>query len=196
MPDLDAYAEPRRDAATLEARRQALLDQLGWLEDEAAALAPLLAALPAWATDQAPMPNDRTAKETFAAFAALDREVTPRWLARVQAEDAPVLETPALDLEGANGRGLEDLLADLRAARADLRAAFRAVPAAAWSRTAVLPKKGGPVPGGETTDLYGVALLVVRRDAEWLKELAYRLHEADLRPRTPEDDLPTPPPRP
>ncbi len=185
MPDLDAYAQPRRDAATLAARREALLDQLGWLEDEASALAPLLAALPAWATDQAPMPNDRTAKETFAAFAALDRDVTPTWLARIQSEDAPVLETPALDLEGANDRDLEALLTDVRAARAELRAAFEAVPAAAWSRSAVLED--------ETMDLYGVALFVVRRDAEWLKELAYRLHEADLRPRSPEDDLPRQP---
>ena len=192
MPDLDAYAEPRRDAATLAARREALLDQLGWLEDEAAALAPLLAALPAWATDQAPMPNDRTAKETFAAFAALDREVTPRWLERIASEDAPALETPDLEdaLEGANDRDLDDLLADVRAARADLRAAFEAVPAVAWSRKAVLPSDGAL--DGATTDLYGVALHVVRRDAEWLKELAYRLHEADLRPRTPEDDLPRP----
>ncbi|MGB3542099.1 hypothetical protein, partial [Rubrivirga sp.] len=106
MPDLDAYAQPRRDAATLAARREALLDQLGWLEDESSALAPLLANLPTWATEQAPMPNDRTAKETFALFAALDRDVTPRWLERIQAHDAPVLETPDLVLEGATAEGV------------------------------------------------------------------------------------------
>ena len=34
--DLDAYVRPPQAAATLAARREALLDQMGWLEDEAA----------------------------------------------------------------------------------------------------------------------------------------------------------------
>ncbi len=186
MADLDRYAQPRRDAATLAARREALLDQLGWLEDEAAALAPLLAALPAWATDQAPMPGDLTAKEVFASIAATDRDVTTGWVERVQAEEAPELATPEPHgTEGANDRPLTDLLADLKGARAGLRQSFEAAPAAAWSRPLVLD--------GTPTDLYGLALAVVQRDAERLKELAYRLHEADLRPRTPADDLPRPP---
>lgn len=219
MADLDRYASPPRDAATLAARRDALLDQLGWLEDEAAALAPLLAALPVWATEQAPMPGDLTAKETFAAIAADDRDATPAWIARVLAEDAPEVEwpahrgtggtapegqgadvlaapagdgaapaegdAPAAGDRGANARPLDDLLNDLRAARAALRQSFEAAPAEAWSRRLVLE--------GAETDLYGLALAVVQRDAERLKDLAYRLHEADLRPRTPADDLPRPP---
>ena len=187
MPDLNRYADPPRDAATLAARRAALVDQLGWLEDEAAALAPLLAGLPAWAVEQAPLETDLSAKETFAALAALDRDVYSDWVARVQAEEAPDLAAPdpLPRVDGANGRALGALLADLRAARADLRATFEAVPAEAWGRPATLD--------GRTTDLYGVALAVVQRDADHLKALAYRLHEADLRPRTPESDLPRPP---
>ena len=227
MADLDRYAQPPRDAATLAARRGALLDQLGWLEDEAAALAPLLAALPAWATEQAPMPGDLTAKETFAAIAADDRDETAVWIGRVLAEDAPAVawperrgsggtapdDRPAASASGAevgaaaggdgaatpegdraataggdgaaNARPLDDLLADLRAARAALRQRFEAAPAEAWSRPLVLD--------GQRTDLYGLALAVVQRDADRLKSLAYRLHEADLRPRTPADDLPRPP---
>ena len=227
MADLDRYASPPRDAATLAARRDALLDQLGWLEDEAAALAPLLAALPAWATEQAPMPGDLTAKETFAAIAADDRDATPAWIARVLSEDAPEVEwpthrgtggtppagvpdplaAPASDDGaaptdgaalpegdgaatsagdgGANSRSLDDLLGDLRAARAALRQSFQAVLPEAWTRTLVLD--------GQPTDLYGLALAVVQRDADRLKNLAYRLHEADLSPRTPADDLPRPP---
>lgn len=187
MPDLDRYAAPPRDAATLAARREALLDQLGWLEDEAAALAPLLAGLPAWAVDEAPLETELSAKETFAALAALDRDVYPAWLARLQSEDAPEVATPAPlpRVEGANGRALDALLADLRAARADFRAALAAVPPEAWGR--------GVVVDGTPTDLYGLALSVVQRDADHLKALAYRLHEADLRPRTPADDLPRPP---
>ncbi|WP_412061653.1 hypothetical protein [Rubrivirga sp. IMCC45206] len=183
---LDRYAEPPRDAATLAARREALLDQLGWLEDEATALAPLLAALPAWATDQAPMPDDLSAKQMFAALATLDRETYPAWLAAVREQDAPALETPALaGDDDANARGLDDLLADLRAARAELRAVFEAVPAEAWARRATLD--------GAATDLYGLALAIVQHDAEVLKTLAYRLHQADLRPPTPGSDLPQPP---
>ena len=184
---LDRYATPPRDAATLAARREALLDQLGWLEDEATALVPLLADLPAWAVDQAPLETQLSAKETFAALAALDRDVYPAWIARLQAEDAPEVKTPdpLPRPDGANGRALDALLADLRAARADLRGTLEAVPAEAWARAVVLD--------GRATDLYGLALAIVQRDADHLKALAYRLHEADLRPRTPGDDLPKPP---
>ncbi len=176
MPaDLDRYTEPPRDPDTLAARREALLDQLGWLEDEATALAPLLAGLPGWAVEQAPLPTDLSAKETFAALAALDHEVYPAWIARLQDEDAPevALPDPLPGTDGANERSIEDLLSDLRTARVSFREVVAAVPMAVWSRPIVAD--------GERTDLYGLVLAIVRRDADHLKELAYRLHEADLR---------------
>lgn len=176
MPaDLDQYADPPRDEATLKARRLALLDQLGWLEDEAAALAPLLGTLPAWAVDQAPLPTDLTAKETFAALAALDRDVYPVWIRRLQDEDTPevAMPDPLPGTEGANDRALDDLLDDLRQSRRAFRETVESVPAEAWLRPVVL--------GGEQTDLYGLTLTIVRHDADHLKELAYRLHSADLR---------------
>lgn len=183
MADLDRYAEPRRDAKTLASRRQALIDQLGWLEDEAAALAPLLATLPAWATDQAPMPGDLTAKETFAQLAAWDRDLTPKL---DLATDSPRLGSPVPEADaGANDRSLDDLLADVQSARADLRQTVEAIDPAAWSRRVVLDET--------ETDLYGLLLAVVQRDAEHLKTLAYRLHQADLRPPTPASELPRQP---
>ncbi len=186
MADLDRYAEPTRDAATLASRRQALIDQLGWLEDEAAALAPLLAGLPAWATDRAPMPGDLTAKETFAQLAAWDRDVTPGWLDRAVTTDTPHLDEPAPEADaGANDRSLDDLLADVQSARAQLRRRVEAIAPEAWTRRVVLD--------GTETDLYGVLLAVVQRDAEHLKTLAYRLHQADLRPPTPASELPRQP---
>ena len=185
MVDLDRYAEPSREPAVLAARRAALLDQLGWLTDEAAALAPLLGALPAWAVDQAPLPDQPTAKEVFAGLAALDRDVYPAWLDALAADETPALSLPALPgTDGANDRPLDDLLADVRAARTDLVARVESIEPDAWERRAVLD--------GTETDLYGLALAVVRHDADRLKDLAYRLHEADLRAPRPGDDLPRP----
>ena len=186
MVDLDRYAEPSRAPEVLAARRAALLDQLGWLTDEAAALAPLLATLPAWAVDQAPLPDQPTAKEVFAGLATLDREVYPDWLGQLDA-GAPAelaIPSPLPGTDGANGRALDDLLADVRAARTDLVARLSPLAPDAWDRRAVLD--------GEETDLYGLTLAIVRHDADRLKELAYRLHEADLRTPKPGDDLPRP----
>ena len=181
-PMLDEYADPPRDDKTLADRRAALVDQLGWLEDEAAALGPLLAALAAWAVEQAPMPDDLSVNESLAVLAALDRDVYPQMVARARAEETPMLQTPEPDSSAAEGASLHSLLAAVRDARAAFRAEVEAVPAAAWSRRLVLD--------GTETDLYGLLLAIVQRDADRLRELAYRLHDADLRPRTPADDVP------
>ena len=169
---LDAYASPLADDAD---RRAALVDQLGWLEHEAAVLAPLLDALPAWAVRQAPMPTDLSAAETFAAFAAYDRAVASAWLDAAVAGDGRDLATPdPLPLPaGAADAPLADLLADVQAARADLRARLGSLPAEAWDA----PFSVDGVP----TTLAAALLGLCRRDADALRALAYRLHEADLR---------------
>ena len=186
MVDLDRYAEPSRSPEVLAARRAALLDQLGWLTDEAAALAPLLDALPAWAVDQSPMPDQPTAKEVFAGLAVLDREAYPDWLHQLDAEATPELEIPSPlpGTDGANDRDLDALLAAVQAARTDLVARITAIDVEAWDQKALL--------NGKETDLYGLTLAIVQHDADRLKDLAYRLHDADLRPPKPGDDLPRP----
>lgn len=186
MVDLDRYAEPSRAPEVLAARRAALLDQLGWLTDEAAALAPLLAALPAWAVDQSPMPDQPTAKEVFAGLATLDREVYPDWFHQLETDDGVELAIPSPlpGTNGANDRDLDTLLTDIQAARTDLVARIAALDVEAWNRKAML--------NGKETDLYGLTLAIVQHDADRLKDLAYRLHEADLRPPKPGDDLPRP----
>ena len=195
MPvDLDDYAETIRDPDTLAKRRAALLHQLGWLADEAAALGPLLAGLPAWAVEQAPLPSDLTAKQTFAALAALDRDVYPAWLDALDAEGAPPTlarpdPLPGLDAADAPLDALLDAIGEARAALVERVAALDAD---AWDRPAVLM---GLAADGDAvaTDLYGVVLDIVRYDADRLKELAYRLHEADLRTPTPASELPRKP---
>ncbi|MEM1056588.1 MAG: hypothetical protein AAGI52_13780 [Bacteroidota bacterium] len=179
MVDLDRYREPSREPAVLEARRHALVEQMRWLIDEAEALGPLLAGIPQWAVDQAPTEDDLSIKETLAALAALDRTVYPGWLRAVTEaeEEPPAFETPDLGTlaEGANARDLDDLLNAVRAGRQPIADHVAQIPAETWGRPLMLD--------GEEIDLYGLVLAIVRRDADELKTLAYRLHGADLTQR-------------
>lgn len=166
--DLDQYREPANAPETMAARREALLDQLGWLADEAEALAPLLGTLPAWALEQTPLPGERSVNATLAHLAALDRTVHPGWLDQLLAEDEPTWTDEALD--GSPEGAVETLLDELRAARAAFIARVEAVPEADWTRTGTL--------NGEPAVLYDLLLRIVRRDADALRTLAYRLNEA------------------
>lgn len=171
--NLDEHAGPATDPAVLRARREALVDQLGWLADEAEALGPLLAELPAWALEGAPLPGEHSVNETLAHLAALDRMVYPRWLDRLATGEQPALDEAEPPAEtGAETRPLDGLLADLRAARTNLIRAFEAAPEALWDRPATLH--------GQLVTLYDLALRIVRHDADLLRALAYRLHEANL----------------
>ena len=178
--DLDAYVAAPRDAATLAARREALLDQMGWLEDESTALGPLLGALPPWAVDQAPLPTDLSVRDTLAALAALDRDVFSAWFAKAAGEAASLSIPSPLPAPPPTEAALDALLADVAAARRDLRAKAAALAPEAWSRPLVLD--------GAPTDLYGATLALVQHDADRLKEIAYRLYEADVTMRPPAGD--------
>lgn len=170
---LDQYRDAPRNPETLRIRREALIDQLGWLADEATALEPMLAELPAWALDQAPLPDERTAKETLAHLAALDREVYPRWIELLVADDNPSLAGRDLETDSvANVRDLSFLLNDVQTARASLMTVVESVPESEWTRNATLVD--------EEVDLFDLVLSIVRHDADCLRNLAYRLHEAKL----------------
>ncbi|HEX9950238.1 MAG TPA: hypothetical protein VGB53_00585 [Rubricoccaceae bacterium] len=171
--DLDAHARPASDAATLAARREALLDQMGWLEDEATALGPLLGALPPWAIEEAPLPTDLSVRDMLAALARLDRETFVGWFA----PDAPADLSIRMPEPPPTDAGLDALLADVAAARRDLLVRAAALAPEAWSRAHVVD--------GTPTDLYGAVLRIVQHDADRLKEIAYRLHEADVTMRPP-----------
>ena len=182
MPvDLDQYREPSRDPAVLAARREALIDQLGWLSDEAEALGQALTDLPDWMLTETALPGERSAKALFAHLAALDRVVYPLWIERLVTRDTPALDDlqapdgEAFD-QAASDRPLDELLAEIRTQRATLVAALQSVPDGDWDRTATLD--------GETLSLYDLALRIVRHDADSLRTLAYRLHEAKLAQRS------------
>lgn len=171
--NLDQYRDAPHDPETLAARREALIDQLGWLADEAKALEPMLADLPAWALDRAPLPDDRTAKETLAHLALLDRDVYPKWMEQLVAGEHPTLAEAGNETDSeANNRDLGDLLAGVREGRAALIETVRDVPESEWTRKAML--------ADEEVDLFDLALRIVRHDADCLRDLAYRLHEAEL----------------
>ena len=177
LPDLDAYAQPESDPSRLAERREALTDQLGWLSEEAAALGPLLADLPDWALSQTAMPGERSVKEALAYIAALDRGLRLSWLRAIAGEPAPALTTaePSLGAEAVSARPLAELLEDVSSARAALLEQLTALAPDAWAAAATLD--------GEPATLYDLALLIARHDADELRALAYRLHEARLSSR-------------
>ena len=177
--DLDAHASPPADAETLKRRREVLLDQMGWIEDEANALAPLLGALPPWAVEGAPLPTDLSVLDTLAALVRLDRDLYPAWFDAAETGTSAALSIPSLlPAPPPSDDDLPTRLAAVAAARADLRVRAAAVPPEAWSRPLTVD--------GQETDLYGATLRIVQHDADRLREIAYRIHEADvtMRPQT------------
>ncbi len=147
-----------------------LVDQLRYLIDEAEAMEPLLAGLPADVPTMH-LPGERSILGTLAHLAALDRVALDR-LRQMLTEDRPAFEeTP---MQGTEHGDIETALADLRAARSALSDAFSAVPTAGWSRAATFPD-------GSRRDVAGFALAITQRDTAELRRLAYRLHESNLR---------------
>jgi hypothetical protein len=171
--DLDRYAGPDTDPRRLAERRELLIDQLAWLIDEAAALGPLLAGLPEWALSQTALPGERSVKSALARIAALDRGPRTDWLRALAAgREELTREEPAVDEAGVADERLDALLDDVRSSRADLVALLRAVPEASWQNPASLD--------GTPGTLFDVAMSIARDDADELRGLAYRLHDAGI----------------
>lgn len=145
-----------------DARREAALEQVRLLLDEAAALGPLLAGLPRAVLTARPFVPEppvgaRSVLEALVDLAAEDH-------ARLRALGRVPPPLPEAEEPGA-------VLAGLRAARAALAEALEAMDGAAWAAR------------GEA-----LALEVARHDAAVLRALTWRLHEAHLTER--EEDLP------
>lgn len=169
--DLDLYNEPHRDEEALAHRREALIGQLEWLISEAEALEPLLEELPEWAIEKAPAAEERSLKDTIALLHAMDEEVALPWLERFEAGASDSFKTPeALPLDTESEVSV--LLDRLRGSRSRVVQCFRDLHEGRWTQPLTVD--------GQETDVYGFALAIAQRDADLLRAVAYRLHEADL----------------
>jgi len=165
--------------------RDALLDQLRHLVEEAEALRTVVDGLPEQIKSGRPGPDVLTMKELYGTLATLDAEVRPRYIRRIAEEHEPTLDPVDIDAEvresGWNDEALPDILDQLQAARRDLVEQLEALPPDAWSRTATLE--------GDTVTLFDLAHRITQDDAERLRDLGYRLHGAHLSNR--DEPLPT-----
>lgn len=156
--------------------RTALLDQIEYLIAEVEALRTVAGTVPEPVQSGRPTAGDLSMKELYGLIATLDRNVRPTWIERIQEEETPDLAPPAAEstVRDAdwNDRAMGAVLDAVQEARRDLHARLDALPEAAWTRTAVLD--------GETRTLFELVHRMAREDFERLRDLGYRLHDADL----------------
>lgn len=165
--------------------RTVLLDQLRHLIDEVEALKGVVDQVPATIRTGRPTPDALSMKEVYGALAARDAQVRRPRLKRIAEANAPPAFAPVDDGELVadddwNAMPMEALLDRVQAARAALVEQLEALPAAAWERTGRF--------GDETQTVYAMVHRIVREDTTRLRDLGYRLHEANLTDR--ERDLP------
>lgn len=183
MSEVTDIGEAQENAP--EDLREALLDQLRYLNEEIEALRTVVGGLPDQIKSGRPGPDVLTMKELYGALATLDAEVRPRYVRRIVEEDTPTLEAVDTDAEvresGWNDVSLPDILDRLQEARRNLVEQLEALPAGTWHREGTL--------GGNTITLFDLAYRITQADAERLRDLGYRLHGAHLSDR--DEPLPT-----
>jgi len=105
-----------------EALRDALLDQLAYLIDEAEALQSVVGAVPEQIKSGRPTPDDLTMKEIYGAIVTLDADVRRPRVDRILEEERPTLEPTNVDqlaamyvdtIRGVQPSGPYHLLGDL-----------------------------------------------------------------------------------
>lgn len=184
MPEAVDLAEAIEDEP--DRARAVLLDQLRYLIDEVEALKPLVDRVPVAVQEGRPTPDALSMKAIYGVIALRDERVHRPRLQRVAAADdkapafEPVDDEELVDEEDWDEWSLLDILDRVQSARRALVSQLDAVPAAAWSRL-------GRV-GEETHTIYEIVHRITREDADRLRDLSYRLHEANLTDR--ERDLP------
>lgn len=168
-----------------EALREALLDQLAYLVDEIEALQTVVGDVPQQIKNGRPAPDALTMKELYGAIATLDDEVRQPRIAQMMDADDPSFDAvdvnPRVRDAGWNDRSMADILGQVTAAREALVDQLSAVPLEAWHRTASLD--------GDAVSVFDLVYRMTQDDAERLRSLGYRLHDAHLSER--DEPLPT-----
>lgn len=183
MDDTTDIAEAQ--AREPEALRDALLDQLAYLVDEIEALKTVVDRLPDAIKEGRPTPDALTMKEIYGTFCVLDAEVRRPRVTRMMDEDQPDLE--AVDVEEEvrdadwNERDIHAILEQVATTRRQLVEQLEGLSPKAWHRTALLDD--------ETVSLFDLVHRITQRDADRLRSLGYRLHNAHLSDR--DEPLPT-----
>ena len=162
-----------------EALRTSLIEQVEYLIDEVEALRTVASAVPEPVQSGRPTPEDLSMKEIYGLIATLDADVRPQQIDRIVSEDTPELSTPDPDAlardAGWNERDLDAVLDAVQDARRDLTEHLRSLDAATWAAPATLD--------GEPVTLFEAVHRFARADFACLRDLGYRLHDADLSER-------------
>ncbi len=162
-----------------EALRDALLDQLGYLTDEVAALRSVVGDLPDEIKSGRPGPDTLTMKELYGAIATLDTRVRPSRAERIVETDDPAFASVDIKAEvqdnGWNERDIHDILDEVIDARQALVDQLSSFSVEDWHRTGTLD--------GDALTLFELVHRFTQTDAERLRDLGYRLHGAHLSDR-------------
>lgn len=171
----DLRSVPREQQEKL---RAALLDQIEYLIDEVEALRTVAGAVPDAVQSGRPTDDDLSMKELYAMIAVLDRTQRTAWVEQIRdAGDTPVVLEPT-DAEAAvregdwNERDFGDVLDAVQDARRELHDLLSALDADVWVREAVV--------GEDTQTLFELVHGFADADFQRLRDLGYRLHDADL----------------
>lgn len=174
----DLRSVPREEQEKL---RVALLDQIEYLIDEVEALRTVAGAVPEAVQSGRPTDEDLTMKELYALIAVLDRSQRTEWVKQIRdASELPVPLEPA-DAETIvrsgdwNEQDLGDVLDTVQDARRELHDLLSTQDAEIWIREAVLE--------GDTQTLFELVHGFADADFQRLRDLGYRLHDADLSER-------------
>jgi hypothetical protein len=167
--------------AEREKLRTGLLDQIEYLTEEVEALRTVVGAVPEAVQSGRPTDDDLSMKELYAMIAVLDRTQRTEWVEQLRdADETPVALEPT-DAETAvregdwNDQDLGDVLDAVQDARRDLHDLLAGLDADVWMREAVL--------GEDTRTLFELVHGFADADFHRLRDLGYRLHDADLSER-------------
>lgn len=159
--------------------RMALVDQIEYLIDEVEALRTVAGAVPEAVQSGRPTDEDLSMKELYGLIAELDAEERTQWIARIREEDTPALtEASAMSRVRKgdwNDRPIDEVLDAVQDARREIVERLQALDADTWMREAIVD--------GDRVTLFELVHRFARDDFQRMRDLGYRLHDADLSER-------------